>query len=319
MLNPERLVDDLFDDPKLSDINLRAFSEDHLMRLSLPVNNLGGVYSTLVAETTTKYNAFFGSMTNESVKKAISEGLTIATMNARAALLAYLSKLQGLIKFKFGENSPTYQQFFPLGMTEYYEARLDELETIIQRFINAANANLLASHPTEVAELVSKANDFETARDAQQSAFAEIENLQTGRRDNRKNLTHQFTTNLLSIAINNIGNPDNFNNYYNPIYLPLTESSNTISGLIAPGTTLTAINEGIITQSSDITLYNNGNDDLIFTVNNQADTLHPTYQITIAAGNNNRFADLPVLDKYFVIIQNPNTTAIGKWKIKISG
>jgi hypothetical protein len=39
--------------------------------------------------------------------------------------------------------------------------------------------------------------------------------------------------------------------------------------------------------------------------------------VTIAAGNSGQFDDLPVLERYHVVIQNPDPTATGKWKVKV--
>ena len=317
MLNPEKLIVDLFDDKNLSDSNLRAFSDDMLQRLSLPVNNPGGIYSQLITDTSTKYTAFFGQMTNTATKKAISEGLTVTMDTTRGQMITYISDLEGLVSFKFKNTPATYQEFYPQGMTEYHHATLAQLPMLVQRYQNAAVAHLSASNPTEVNDLNILINAFTAARTAQTTVFAEVETLRSGKLADRKLLTLQLTTNMLTIALNNLENPDNYNNYYNPSYLPLTDKAFSVNGLIAPSATITAVNEGVITQSSSVTLYNNGNENLVFSVNDQPGILHPTYRITIAAGNSGHFADLPVLENYYVIIQNIDTMATGRWKVKV--
>lgn len=318
-MNPEKLIEDLFDDKNLADYNLRSFCDDHLLRLSISANNPGGIYSPLITATTTKYNAFFGKMTNEVTKKAISQGLTITMETAKTDALAQISHFEKLVNFKFGETSGTYQQFYPQGVSEYYNANLDQLPTLFARIENAANTNLLASNPTDVADLIAKLDAFTDARAAQETAFAEVETLQTGRREDRKTLTLQLTTNLLTIALNNLQNPDNFNNYYNPSYLPLAEGSTSVSGIILINATIMAVNEGVITGSSNLTFYNEGNSNLIFSLNDQAGVIHPTYQLTVMAGNHQTYTDkLPVLEKYYVNIQNPSGTDNGKWKVAVN-
>lgn len=317
MMNPIKLIEDLFEDRNLSDANLRAFCEDMLQRLSIPINNPGGIYIPLITTTSARYAAFFGQMTNAATKKAVSEGLTQTMEANKKAMIDFISDLQNLVKFIFRETSATYQEFYPQGMTEYHHATLAQLPMLIQRYLNAANDHLIATNPAEVADLVIRINAFNTARAAQTTVFAEVETLQTGRRADRKLLTLQLTTNMLTVALNNLENPDHYNNYYNPSYLPLTDKAFSINGLIAPGAIITAVNEGVITQSSTVTLYNNGNEDLLFSVSDQPNTLHPTYRITIAAGNEDHVDDLPVLERYYVIIQNPDYTATGKWKVKV--
>jgi hypothetical protein len=314
MMNPEKLIQDLFDDKNLSDANLRGFSEDMLQRMSLPVNNPGGIYSQLITDTSTRFTTFFGLMTNTATKKAISEGLTV-TMNAtKSDLLSYMSSLQGLVKFRFSETSATYQEFYPQGMSEYHDANLAQLPMLIDRFQNAANTHLTAA---ETGPLTARITAFTNARAAQTTVFAEVETLQTGKRADRKLLTLQLTTNMLTIALNNLDNADNYNNYYNPSYLPLTDKAFSVNGLIAPSSIITAVNEGVITQSSSVTLYNNGDDELVFSVSDQPGIMHPSYSITIAAGNSSHLADLPVLERYYVVIQNNAPTSTGKWKVKV--
>ena len=314
MLNPEKLIEDLFDTPKLADYNLRGFTEDMLQRLSLPVNNPGGIYSQLITDTSAKYTAFFGLMTDAATKKAVSEGLTVTMNTTKGLMLAYMSDLEGLVRFRFTATSAIYQEFYPQGMTEYHDANLTQLPMLIQRFQNAATAHLT---PAETGVLTARINAFTAARAAQTSVFAEVETLQIGRRADRKLLTLQLTTNMLTIALNNIENPDNYSSYYNPSYLPLTDKAFSVNGLIAPGATITAVNEGVMTQSSTVTLYNSGNEDLVFSVSDQPGIPHSTYSITIMGGNNGHFTDLPVLERYYVIIQNPDTVATGRWKVKV--
>lgn len=318
MLNPEKLIENLFDDKNLSDTNLRVFTEDHLARLSLPDNNPGGIYAAIIAQTNAKYTAFFGRMSNELAKKAISEGLTIATQNAKEAVIDFLRKMQNLVKYQIGEDSGTYQEFYPLGMTEYITAKIGELKPLLARFVAAANAHLLATHPLEVSELITKINTFEAARTAQQTAFAQIGQLKTGRRADRIALTLQLTVNLHTIAINNLQNPDHFRNYYNPSYLPLSDRLLTVSGTIAASATALALAEGSITGSSHITVYNQSPHSLVFSISDQVTSVNPHCQLTVLPANHATFATpLPVFTKYFLLVQNPNPTANGKWKITV--
>lgn len=317
-MNLEKLTENIFDDKNLSDTNLRFFTDDHLLRLSLAANNPGGIYSPLITDTTTKYNAFFGRMTDAATKKAISEGLTITMEATKKAAIDFISDLRNLVIFKFRENSATYQEFYPQGMTEYHNANLPELPMLLQRYLTAATTHLNGSNPAEVTELTTKIDAFNAARTAQLTTFAEVENLQTGRREDRTALTLQLTTNILTIALNNLLNPDNFNNYYNPSYLPQSDSTLSVSGTIAALATEVAINEGIITASSIVTVYNQGPHDLVFSLFNQGGDINPNSQITVMGGNHATYpGPLPVFDRYYLNIQNPHPNANGKWKVTV--
>ena len=68
MLHLNRLTLDIFSRSRQSDVDLRAFAENHIVRLG--INNAGGIYDPLISATTVVYTAFNESLVSESVKKA---------------------------------------------------------------------------------------------------------------------------------------------------------------------------------------------------------------------------------------------------------
>lgn len=257
MIELTRLTNDIFDDEKLSDVKLQPFANDHLIRLGN--NNPGGIYSQLITDTTNAYTGYYGSLTSEATKVAISEGLTITTNNKRQLVIDKLSTQQGLVTYKFGKDSATYQEFFPQGMDEYHKARLDQLPTLLQRYLDAATAHLTADFPAEVTEISGLITDYNNARNAQLGAFSETDTLRTGRRENRKVLTLQLTRNILTLALDFLENSDGLDDYYDREMLPRSASGGTddptpitgatISGTIVDKSTLKAI-EGAMVEVS---------------------------------------------------------------------
>lgn len=235
MLNPIRLCDDLFDDPKLSYNNLQSFTEDHLVSLANPENNPGGIYNAIITETTTKYNNYYGKMTNELVKKAIAEGTTITRNNARNAVETLIKGLEGGTKLKFGSDSAVYQELYPLGITEYTQAREGDVGNLFDRFEIAATTHLTAHFPTEVGDLSTLIASFHTAFTARETVVNQVDTAQTGKHEDRKILTVQLTINFLTIAINNIDNPDRFDDYYDPRFLPLSGDNGIRTGTVNGG------------------------------------------------------------------------------------
>ncbi len=221
MLDPIRLVTDLFKEKNLSDANLRTFAEVFLIRLSQPDNNPGGIYNQLLLNTTTLYQNYYGTITNQLTKEAIGQGTTIAMNNARAKVIAKLSSLQGLVQFKFGESSAIYQEFYPRGMKEYHHATIDGLTTPLMRYRTTAALRLNADYPGEVTEVTGLINSFLDARKTQELVYAEVDAIATGRHTHRKKLTLQLTKCFLVIASDHLENPDQFDNYYEPRYLPI--------------------------------------------------------------------------------------------------
>jgi hypothetical protein len=228
MIALEKLIQDLFDDPKLSNTNLRSFSDDHLVRLSL--NNPGGVYSPLITDTAARYTGYFGSMTDLAVKEAIRQNLTITTIQVRVAVIERIRTVNGLVVYRFGAGSATYESFYPHGLSEYTEARLDDLTVLLSRFASAAGTHLTATDPAEVTAINADILAFNNARTAQHTVFAEEDMLRTGRNVTRKELTRQLTRNLLIIAADMIDDADRFNDYFDSTYLPRSSSSSTTDG-----------------------------------------------------------------------------------------
>lgn len=219
MLHLNRLAIDIFAQHDLSDANLRAFADDHLIRLAN--NNPGGIYDSMIATTTIAYTAYYGNMTTEAVKKAVAEGHTKDTRLAKAALMARLRKQNALLEFKFGQDSGIYQQFFPQGMNAFNTAGLDVLGLLLVPYITAASAHLQADYATEVDTITVLTTAYNDARTAQRVAFSAKNATATARRANRKALTKQMTRNFLIIASNNVDNIDRFDNLYDAGLLPL--------------------------------------------------------------------------------------------------
>ncbi len=250
MLNPIRLVNDIFDDVTFSDIKFQPFANDHLIRLGN--NNPGGIYSQLITDTTAAYMGYYGQLTSQDTKVAISEGLTITTNNTKDAVLAKLSSQRGLVAYKFGDDSAIYQEFFPQGLEAYNKARLDDLPRLLDNYVVAATTHLTADFLPEVAAIGLLVTAYANARNTQLGIFSETDTIRTGRREMRKVLSRQLTKNMLTLAIDFLENPDRFDDYYDEEMLPLTTGGNDDGDTPTPpadGDTLlggTVVNQGTL-------------------------------------------------------------------------
>lgn len=239
MINIVRLIKDIYDDRELIDSRLRTFADDHLIRLAN--NNPGSIYDPMIAATTAAYTAYYGSISNELVIEAVTQGLTITTNNAAMAVRTKLGNQQKFIDYTFGKGSNIYQEFFPFGMEEYHQARIDDLGSLLDRYVTAANAHLTAAQVGEVIPLVTA---FTTARAAQRNAFSQTDTLRTGRRDTRKALTMQLTRNTLALASDHLTNADAFDNYFDLTLLPISRGDND------PVATGSVVISGVVLSSS---------------------------------------------------------------------
>lgn len=222
MLDPIRLVTDLFKEKNLSDNNLRTFAEEFLVRLGN--NNPGGKYNQLLVDTTTLYQSYYGTMLSQLNKNALGKATAVAMNQALDAVLRKLRSLQGLVKYKFGEESGVYRELYPQGMTEYYHARLGEYSILLVRYRALATMHLSAEYPHEMDELNTLIQTFFDARKAQENVHAQVDITATNRHENRKALTLQLTRALLIIASDHLENPDKFDDYYNPEVLPIRKA-----------------------------------------------------------------------------------------------
>ncbi|MFN8322851.1 MAG: hypothetical protein U0T74_09355 [Chitinophagales bacterium] len=259
MINPIRLCNNLFNEKSLSDANLRSFCEDHLIRLSN--NNPGAIYSTLISETTNKYTAYYGKMTSQAVQLSIQESMTASMKDAKVLVEEKIRSFYGLALFKFGEGNPSFQMLYPLGLGEYMNAKIGDVNKLYERLVINATTLLNADFPAEVTALDNAVAAYLSARTAQENAFSLVDNLITGKNSDRLALTVQLTKNFLIVASNNISNPDQFNDFYDAAYLPISESSQSITeeGIITGKQIINIQPDGVVyTNQTMIELYNPG-------------------------------------------------------------
>lgn len=298
MINPIRLCNNLFNDKNLSDADLRSFCEDHLIRLSN--NNAGAIYSSLIADTTNKYTAYYGKMTSQAVQLSIQESMTASMKEAKAIVEEKIRSFYGLALFKFGEGNPSFQMLYPLGLGEYMDAKIGDVNKLYERLVTNATTLLNADFPTEVTALDNAVAAFFSARTAQENAFSLVDNLITGKNTDRLALTVQLTKNFLIIASNNISNPDQFDDFYDPRYLPISEAneSQTEEGTITADQILNISPEGLVFTGNTI----------IELLNPSATTLRYYFAADPSAAASN---SLPFVDVYPNEQKNKTATELG--------
>ena len=123
----------MFMSVRISRERLKDFTESHIARLT--ANNPGGIFTTILMNIMAAYNNYFGDLSSESVNLAVQEGKTIAMESSKTALLKNISENEGLISYTYRNNPETYEEFYPQGVDEYYQADLPTLETISNRYL----------------------------------------------------------------------------------------------------------------------------------------------------------------------------------------
>lgn len=177
MINMETFFKNHFDTKRISDENLRKFAEIHLQRLS--ANNGGGEFTQMINDTTNAYTSYFGSITDEDTKFAVQQGLTITVNNAVENFKKAVSQKEGLVRATFGKDSPQYQEFFPLGVSEYSTATLQNVEMLMKRFEIASTTHQAQLGPALAAEFTGYLNAYTIARAAQLLKIGEVKDSKT--------------------------------------------------------------------------------------------------------------------------------------------
>ncbi len=251
-----------FNTKEISDDNVRKFTEINLQRMI--TNNPGGIYASLITDTTAAYNGYFGAITDEDTITAIKEGSTVAMSNAVAAFKSAASQKEGIVRGTYGVNSPTYQEFYPHGITEYTTATLENVATLMERMVNAATAHVADLGALFLALFTGLRDDFASARTAQLALIGEV----SGRKDvtvsTRDIVEIQLMKNVLFIAFNNVGNLEAVNTYFDQSFLR-GATEKTFSGNVAASSTVN-IDERTYAPDAVIVLRNPGSTKLLYCI-----------------------------------------------------
>ncbi len=201
MLNLDVFFTNHFDTTRLSDDRIRSFTESNLRFMAT-----SGRYPALVAETERAYELYFGAITDEATKTAIREGQTIAVDNAVAAIKKMASRREGAVRSAFGKGSTEYEKFLPHGLEEYHQATLGDIEKKTVRFLAAAG-DYEEALPGLKAEFATLLGNFRDARKAQLLTKGGVSQGKTTSATTRDAVEVQLMKNLLTIALDHIGDP----------------------------------------------------------------------------------------------------------------
>lgn len=200
-----------FDTFRISDDNLRKFSQDHVQRLK--ANNSSGVYTTILEATEPLVSAFGKGINDEDIRRGIKKGNTLKTNQVIRLFKKTMARREGAVRNAFGEDSPEYLKFFPNGLKQYTLANKNTINSLMVRM-----ETLTAEHVAELgaaiaAEFADIRSNYELSRNSQLQAFGTMENLRTATATARQALVAQLCVNLLYIASKNVGHPDRLDDF----------------------------------------------------------------------------------------------------------
>ena len=217
MMNMETFFINHFNTTRISDDNMKKFAEVHLQRLA--ANNGGGAFTTMITDTTTAYTGYYGSMTDEDTKFAIQQGLTVAMNNVVETFKNAVSQKEGIVKGNFGKDSPEYQEFFPLGITEYRTATLANIELLMERFADAANTHVAVVGLAFVTEFQGYLAGFRAAREAQLFKIGEVAESKTGTSVQRDSLEDELMKNVHLVGAMFVGDVNRCMDFFDQSFI----------------------------------------------------------------------------------------------------
>ena len=212
MLNFKSFFKNHLDTPQISDDKLKKFTEDHLQKMIS--NNTGGQFDTLLTDTTNAYQTYYGAISDEGARYALQQALTMQMNNTVEAFKKAVSQKEGIIRGTFGKDNPTYQQFFPFGVTEYTEANLADIERLMDQFLTAINDHIAELSIAFQTEFQGYKSAYMSARESQLLKKAEVIDLKSASAAKRDVVEVQLMKNLLTIAAMYIGNEEMCNDYF---------------------------------------------------------------------------------------------------------
>jgi hypothetical protein len=203
MINMETFFKNHFNTSRIGDDNLRKFAEIHLQRMA--AKNGGGEFTAMITDTTTAYTNYFGSITDEDTKFAVQQGLTIAVNNAMENFKKAVSQKEGIVRGNFGKDSREYQEFFPLGVSEYSKATLQNIQMLMERFVAAANRYTAQLGGALETEFQGYLTAFTTARTSQLLKLGEVADSKTDTSFKRDDVENELMKNVHLIGAMYVG------------------------------------------------------------------------------------------------------------------
>lgn len=214
MINLEKFFTNPFVADRHSFGDEQRFSEEHIG--SLTAQNSTGEFSAILANTIAVHTAYFGDFTNVKIKEAVRQSQTQIVDKIINDFTTRTTRLNAYLIAMAVDKTPAYQQFFPLGVTEFTrDTNKTNAESHIDRLLAAISANLTAAGGMMVLNEYQafKAN-YAAARNTQLIQKADTEATRTTRNEKGLAWADQVYSNLLLIAHKYRHQPDRLGDFF---------------------------------------------------------------------------------------------------------
>lgn len=285
----------------------------------LEAHNPGGIYDAIILEIKARRDLMKNAISARDSEGTEQEGSTILMNTTITAFIKFARIREGLIKSTFeGDDTPQYEEFFPHGLTEYDQATVGTIETLMDRMVTKATKYETELGTTFKTDCIAKRTAFTKARADQLTNIGQAITLEQQAQHAIEKVAEQLSINLHTTALNNVGHPDRADWFFEQRFFQRPEQSGLYTGENAANQTKTVRSQG---WSADKTIKVTNNGTFEFEVGfMNADGVPVTGGQTIAVGQTKTFT--PAQLGYNATMHFLNITALAgngaKWKVEIS-
>ena len=198
--------------PRIIDVRLKMFSEDALARLA--AQNTLNQFDAMINDTEAKHIAFYGAIDNKDTVNALQKSRTNSVDNVIEKFIALQQKNDDIIGGKYGRDSATFIEFFPLKLTEYVHVTKTTIGTLLNRMVQGLTTHVADLGVDMKNQMIAMQHDYNTARGEQVAKKGEAGAVRGDVKSKRLDLAMQWQDNLFDIAKLYKGQPERVTDFF---------------------------------------------------------------------------------------------------------
>ena len=183
------------------------------------------ILTLLKTDTERCYEEWHSLLIASATDKSVREGKTISLKDALADVQNYISRKEGVVADKFPVGSPVYEEFYPLGLSEYQRVNSGNASKTFQRFLNVLNLHKEAFDAEMISEANEKVGLYDSVKSEQTSSKSKVSDNSSLVQEKRRKLSVQLYKNLLTLLLINLEEPEKVAKFFDESML--TKNSRT--------------------------------------------------------------------------------------------
>jgi hypothetical protein len=190
---------------RVSKYRLDKFVADHLSRTKGRNNP---AYAQIILSTQALYDSIFGSIAARDRNYNEQQGFTIMVNQKIKEFKTKVLEMESLVCVKFKKKSPTWEEFYPHGRTEYYRVNKSNILLLFERIIHLTTtyeSELGSDLKTEFTQMY---EDFEPVFARHLQLKGAVAGFASSYEVLKMSLCTQLYKNLLTILVENPEEPE---------------------------------------------------------------------------------------------------------------